>query len=986
MGNTRKILSAIGLGILAVIAVVFLIANFMGKDNFQIEPENISVFDEDHSEYYLKQAPKDLGFQVFLTESTEELEFKLTDEAGNEVDARVKKKKDNTYEIRAPRSGYHEGERYRIELGEGALFANEELLHAESLVFAIERSPIEHYKFTDQVIELDQQILQVSPDIIEVENVDLNEGDIIFGLNEDDEYIAYKISEVINENRVQVTIPAIDEIYSELEVYGEYEFDFNEIVSNPDIETKLVNNIKNSHFFTSLLTTAYGEAKDAGEVDIYLEYEPNPKTNTLQFKLVITLKAGKDGLFAKESLKHHEVKITLVSEFGTSAVVDIDSVRNWDVSASRSEGFAWEVDITYKPPKIDQSSKLSDLFKQDNEEDVLEITRLLNEMVSDEMKNEITLFEHGIPISGIPGLVLSFEVNIVLSLELQANLNFKNDYSTVTTVGLMYRNSEFKPYFNNNYDTSGGEASIKGELNSKAGLNFEIKTKLIHDKVAYISLKPEVGLYADAYVAITINSLRLDRDNTYGYFESGTYFNAEVQGHVNTLIKQYDYNNEIAEVRKRFEKLSFGDYKIVAGLNTENLTIYVKDFLASPPHFTFNYYDIRSETEENKVLNASDLSYFLADGTEVELKDDKLVIPKTDEEEIILIVEYKDNNRVYSKDLTLYISENRKDGFIDHDQFEDPLELVFSSGVGAWGTVIELSSDGSFTGVYQDANAGMYGNGYMSTNYISVFTGWFGEIERIDEDTYSMKLLDINYEYEENEEWIEDNIKYIASEPYGLEEGKNFFLYSPEKHIQDLSDDFLSWGMIMRNDSDPEQKLLHWALHNEKTDYGFYSERYMDDVEREAEVPVSNPTNRIPTNFDHIEFDNNYSGPGSEFIGTWHQVNFSTVDFAPNPWNINYKDGIFYIRANLPGDPAIIIMTAEYKDGKLYSHNGTQINFLDYENTNTLEIELPNTVEMGNEKSQFFFENGYLQWNSEITGDVRDIPGTVGGFEGYEKR
>lgn len=336
-------------------------------------------------------------------------------------------------------------------------------------------------------------------------------------------------------------------------------------------------------------------------------------------------------------------------------------------------------------------------------------------------------------------------------------------------------------------------------------------------------------------------------------------------------------------------------------------------------------------------------------------------------------------------------SENRKDSLIDHDTYEDPMHLVFSSGAGAWRTEIKLASDGSFTGKYEDANAGMSEDGYLSTNYISEFTGLFDEIERPDEETYSMKLLDINYEHEEGEEWIEDNIKYIATEAYGFEEGEDFFLYSPKKNIGDLNEDLLSWRGGHVSNSSSSKELQHWVLHNKKTNYGFYSEQYLDDPENESESnseeeTVANSTNTLPLSFEHIEFDSNYSGPGSEFIGTWHQVNHTTVDFAPNPWEINYKDGTFYISAELPGDPATIIMTAEYKDEALHSNNGTLIELLDYQNPDTLDIELPETIEVGGDTSRFFFENGYLQWDSEQSGDLRDFAGPDGGFEGYEKK
>lgn len=96
-------------------------------------------------------------------------------------------------------------------------------------------------------------------------------------------------------------------------------------------------------------------------------------------------------------------------------------------------------------------------------------------------------------------------------------------------------------------------------------------------------------------------------------------------------------------------------------------------------------------------------------------------------------------------------------------------------------------------------------------------------------------------------------------------------------------------------------------------------------------------------------------------------------------------DGTFYIRADLSGDPAFIVMTATYKDGKLYSENATQIEVLDYENPDTLEIELPETIKSGEEISQFFFEDGYLQWISELRSDFRDVESPAGDFEGYEK-
>lgn len=985
MNKKKIILSVTGIGIL-IAAALFFILNINNQSTLEINPDNLTVFEEDDSAYYLKKAPEDLSFEVYSDNATDELDYTLVDEAGNEVETRVRQKDDHTYEIRAPKSGYDQGDRYRLELGEEVLFANEELHGADSLVFAVDREEMEHYAFTDQVVEMNQEIAQVAPDLIEVDSFDffeLEDNAILFGQNEEDEYVIYKISEIIDEDTAQVTMPALDEIYSELEVYGEYAFDFSDIIINPEIEAQLVENFKNTSFFSNLVTTAYAEEKDYGNIEVTLEYTPNPQKNSIEIELVVTLKAGEDGLFGKERLKHHEVTITLKSEFGTSAHIDIDNVRNWDVAASRSDSFYWEVDITYEPPVIDETTSLPDLFNQDKEEDVKEIIRLLNEMTSDEVKNEILLFEQGVPISGIPGLIVSLEVNIALHFEIQANLNFNNDYSTMTTVGLMYRDSTFKPYYKSEYYTSGGKASFKGEMKSKAGLNFDLKTKLFHDNVAYISLKPEVGLYADAYVALTMNSLNVDMDNSYGYFESGTYLTAEVQGFLNTLIRQDEIHSEIDEVRNKFDKLSFGKYQIQGGLNTDEDTINVFDLVVNVPEFTFDFYDIRSKTEERIVLDSSDLKYYLEDGESLKFKDNQLILPETNEEELILRAEYTDDRgKIHNKTITLNISEY---GIIDHLDFLTPVEFSFSSGVGAWRTAITLHRDGYFTGTYQDANAGMSGDGYLATNYISEFTGQFKNIKQFGELTYTMELHDIEYRYPLNEEWIENQTKFIATDAYGLSEGIDFILHTPETPLGALNDEFLSWARILRDETNESDPLESWGLHNLRTDHGFFTSDYSSEPGVESvETEIENP---IPTHFDDISFNNNYSGPGSEFIGTWNQVNSIPLDFAPNPWQINYKDGIYYIEAKMPGDPAKFIMTAEYEDGILTSHNGTHIYYFDYEDPDTLEIVLPETVESGNETTQFFFEDGYLQWTTETYGDLRDndVQGIAGEFSGYTK-
>lgn len=156
-----------------------------------------------------------------------------------------------------------------------------------------------------------------------------------------------------------------------------------------------------------------------------------------------------------------------------------------------------------------------------------------------------------------------------------------------------------------------------------------------------------------------------------------------------------------------------------------------------------------------------------------------------------------------------------------------PLEMEFSSGAGAWRTSITLNRDGSFEGQHSDADAGDRGDSYPhGTVYLCDFSGQFENIEKVDDHTYSMTLKEITAEKAEGETWIEDEIKYIASEPYGLDGGKEFLFYTPQTPLSGLSEDLLSWwpGWYYSNDSGNSLETLScYGLYNKEMGYGFFT-------------------------------------------------------------------------------------------------------------------------------------------------------------------
>lgn len=164
-------------------------------------------------------------------------------------------------------------------------------------------------------------------------------------------------------------------------------------------------------------------------------------------------------------------------------------------------------------------------------------------------------------------------------------------------------------------------------------------------------------------------------------------------------------------------------------------------------------------------------------------------------------------------------------------------QFVFSSGAGAWQTILNINEDGTFQGEYSDSDMGDIGEGYPNgIVYSATFEGKFTNPKRVNDYTYSTSIEYIKLEKEVGTEEIIDGIKYIYSEPYGLDHAKEIYIYTTQAPIKELPEGFRSWVRYMDLSNVEEEYLPFYGLYNIETESGFSSYLIDLSVDENAEL------------------------------------------------------------------------------------------------------------------------------------------------------
>ena len=159
------------------------------------------------------------------------------------------------------------------------------------------------------------------------------------------------------------------------------------------------------------------------------------------------------------------------------------------------------------------------------------------------------------------------------------------------------------------------------------------------------------------------------------------------------------------------------------------------------------------------------------------------------------------------------------------------LEWSFSSGAGGWSTEMRIANDGSFSGEYHDSEMGEVGDDYPNGSlYVSGFTGTLSIGEQVDEHAWKVQIDSLTLKDEPGQENIDDGIRFVTTEPYGISEGDIMTLYLPGTPVDALTEDMKMWSHVILEDPMPTE-LNNWFLYSEKNQSGFVGYDFSEEAE-----------------------------------------------------------------------------------------------------------------------------------------------------------
>lgn len=529
--NKNIIIPVIIVLVIILVTVYFI---FIRNNGFKVgETLNITnatdyLVQYDNGDYYLMKVNSDVKFEV--SSSDKKIKYKIVDENDNEIKTEVTKKKNNY--IISPNKDYEAGKTYKIVL-DNAIFVDEKLSSIKTLYFTIVRPNSNTQVLNDNVIEVGKDtVLDIKEDdeyYTITTNKNFKVSDILYYKN-DSEVIALKVDSVTKNNNnytIKTSSPSLEEIFKELDIYGEYNLELNNFITNKELKDYIKVAIVKKGLLDNIVPKV--NASDIFNIEIDTQ-----KDGSAKVKVSINLNHGNKSIF-KNALENHDMKLDIELIIKLKAHADITLFKH-DIGANLNIDI--NTDFNINPIEDDENEEFKFNYEEDINDDLNVKVGLFKDLLkntkNDTSKDDITLGKMIIP-TPILGLSVDFEIDLLKELELvlKADLNIKNNFNIL----FGHNNKGFYKDFD--FSVKDSSYNVLGKAEAKLGLNPKVNVNFC--RIMEAGIEAPLGIYADGQINYMNSS---NKDQIDGKMEIGVFVSAGVYAETHFIVAKFETTYE----------------------------------------------------------------------------------------------------------------------------------------------------------------------------------------------------------------------------------------------------------------------------------------------------------------------------------------------------------------------------------------------------------------------------------------------------------
>ena len=529
--NKKIVIIGIALILIVVSGLIYYFTKrnsddkFTAGDTLKIDNNSDYLIQYDNGDYYLMKASADIKFSVLSEE--DKIKYNIVDENEKEIETNVSKK-ENYYTISSNKK-YEEGKTYKITL-ENARFSDEKLKDIKTLYFTIVRPISNTQVLNDNIIKVKSNIItNITQDenyYTITSNKEFKKDDILYYQN-DNQVFAFKVNEINKENNnytIKASAPTLDELFKELDIYGEFNLELNNFISNEELKDYIEVAIAENGLLDNIIPNVY--AKDILDIKVTPQ-----KDGSAKVLVSINLNHGNKAIF-KDALENHDMKLDIEFTIKLKAHADITLFKQ-DIGASLDI----DVNTDFNINPIETKEYKFNFDKDVNDDLNIKVglfKDILNKTKNDTSKDDITLGKIVIP-TPVLGLNVDLEMSLIKELELvlKADLSVKNNFNIL----FGYNDKGF--YKNFDFSIEDSSYNVLGKAEAKLGLNPKVNVNFC--KLMEIGIEAPLGIYADGQINYMNSS---NKDEIDGKMEIGAFVSAGIYAKIHFIVAKVEATYE----------------------------------------------------------------------------------------------------------------------------------------------------------------------------------------------------------------------------------------------------------------------------------------------------------------------------------------------------------------------------------------------------------------------------------------------------------